>query len=241
MLHPLLARRSLLGELNLSRLPNDVATRRDLIDLHAATAQRIFGVAPKDQDDSKHRLPAKAVNFGIPMGMTCVGLCLELRKGGMSVDEDDAQRWIDETEAMFAEVPVYKRRMIAEAEQHGRIRCFSGRVRYIGGIRSRDDRVRSEAERFAFSTPIQEIAQTIAKHALAAAWRDVYVPERRLGHYCEPLLWTHDDLLSEVDTRYVLDVAPRLRKCLTTPPAGFSIPLETKPEAGLNWAEMVKL
>ena len=77
--------------------------------------------------------------------------------------------------------------------------------------------------------------------ALAAAWRDVYVTERRLGHYCEPLLWTHDDLLSEVDTRYVLDVAPRLRKCLTTPPAGFSIPLETKPEAGLNWAEMVKL
>lgn len=183
----------------------------------------------------------QSVNFGIPMGMTCVGLCLELRKGGMNVDEDDAQRWIDETEAMFAEVPVYKQRMIAEAERNGFVRCLSGRIRYVGGIRSKDDRVRSEAERFAFSTPIQEGAQWIAKHALAAAWRDVYVPERRLGHYVEPLLWTHDDLLSEVDTKYVLDVAPRLRQCLTAPPKGFSIPLETKPEAGLNWAEMVKL
>lgn len=212
------------------------------IDLHAATAQRIFGVAPKDQDDSKHRLPAKAVNFGIPMGMTKVGLCLELQKGGVEgVTEDDAQRWIDETEAMFAEVPVYKQAMIAEAEKNGYVRCFSGRIRYVGGIRSRDDRVRAEAERFAFSTPIQEIAQAVGKRALAKAWRDVYVPEQKRGHYVQPLLWTHDDLLSEIEIPQVLRVAQELKAILTEPPPGFSIPLQTTPEAGLTWADLVKL
>lgn len=211
------------------------------IDLHAAMAQRIFGVEPKDQDESKHRLPSKAVNFGLPMGMTAVGLCLELRKGGLTVDEDDAQRWIDEADAMYVKVPEYKAAMVAEAEKNGFVRCFSGRIRYVGGIRSRDDRVRAEAERFAFSTPIQEIAQTVGKHCLTRAWREVYVPRRKRGEYVEPLLWTHDDLLSEVDTRHVLDVAKELQTILTTAPEGFSIPLETKPEAGLNWSEMCKL
>jgi DNA polymerase-1 len=212
-----------------------------IIDLHAATAQRIFGVAPKDQDESKHRLPAKAVNFGIPMGMTKVGLCLELQKGGLDVSEDDAQRWIDGTEAMFSMVPVYKQAMIDEAHKNGYVRCFSGRIRYVGGIRSKDDRVRAEAERFAFSTPIQEIAQAVGKRAVTKAWHEVYVPERKRGHYVEPLLWTHDDLLSEIEIPQVLRLARELKAILTEPPPGFSVPLATTPEAGLDWASMVKL
>lgn len=209
------------------------------IDLHAMMAERIFGVPPKLQDGSKHRLPAKAVNFGLPMGMTAVGLCLELRKGGLDVREDDAQRWIDEADALYTQVPIYKARCIAEAEQNGYVRCLSGRIRYIGGIRSRDDRVKSEAERFAFSTPVQEGAQWIGKHALAAAWNDIFVPLQKAGHWCEPLLWTHDDLLSEMEDELVLTVAPQIRTILSTAPAGFTVPLETAPEAGLNWAEMV--
>ncbi len=101
--------------------------------------------------------------------------------------------------------------------------------------------MRAEAQRFAFSTPIQEIAQTVGKHALAKAWREVYVPKQKKGHYVQPLLWTHDDLLSEVEVPHVLRVARELKAILTEPPAGFTIPLETKPEAGLNWSEMVKI
>lgn len=212
-----------------------------IIDLHAAMAQRIFGVEPRDQDETAHRLPAKAINFGLPMGMQAQGLTLELRKGGLDVDESDAQRWIDEADKLYAAVPDYKARCVREAEQNGFVRCLSGRIRYVGGIRSRDKRVRAEAERFAFSTPIQEGAQWIGKGVLASCWRDIYVPERRQGHYVEPVLWIHDDLLSEVQANRVKALAPVLQRIMTTAPAGFSIPLETKPEAGLNWAEMVKL
>lgn len=212
-----------------------------IIDLHAAMAQRIFGIEPRDQDESKHRLPAKAVNFGLPMGMTAVGLCLELRKGGLDVSENDVQRWIDDADALYTKVPVYKARCVAEAEQNGFVRCLSGRIRYIGGIRSRDDRVKSEAERFAFSTPIQEGAQFVGKTALASAWSEVFVPLQKAGRWCEPLLWVHDDLLSEMEDELILEVAPKLKRILTTAPKGFTVPLETRPEAGLSWAELVKV
>lgn len=212
-----------------------------IIDLHAAMASRIFGVAPRDQEESKHRLPAKAVNFGLPMGMTAVGLCLELRKGGLDVDEDDAQRWIDEADKLYVKVPAYKQRCIVEAQRNGYIRCLSGRIRYIGGIRSRDDRVKAEAERFAFSTPIQEGAQTLGKHVLAEAWREMFVPLRKAGYWIEPILWIHDDLLSEMDAELVPTVAPLLRDIMTNAPDWFTIPLMTKPEFGLDWASLKKV
>jgi uracil-DNA glycosylase family 4 len=210
------------------------------IDLHAAMGERVFG-KPKSEQSSGERTACKAINFGYWMGQTAIGLTLELRKAGLDVDEDDAQKWIDEANALYAGAEVYKKHMIAEAEKNGYVRCMSGRIRYVGGIRSKDDRVRAEAERFAYSTPIQEGAQYIGKLALARAWKEVYVPRRKRGEICEPLLWTHDDLLSEVSARTILDVAKELQAILTTAPTGFSVPLETQPEAGLNWSEMVEI
>lgn len=208
------------------------------IDVHTNMCTRVTGKRHKADQTSAERTAAKAVNFGFWMGQTAVGLCLELRKGGLDVDEDDAQKWIDEANTLYAGAAEYKQRCIAEAQRTGYIRCMSGRLRYIGGIRSRDERVRAEAERFAFSTPIQEGAQYIGKRALARAWTDVFVPRRRAGQYVEPLLWTHDDLLSEVDEAQVFEVAREVQACLQEAPPGFSVPLETTPEMGLDWASM---
>jgi hypothetical protein len=180
-------------------------------------------------------------NFGLPMGMTAVGLCLELRKGGLDVSEDDAQRWINEADQLYTAVPIYKAACIAEAQRNGFVRCLSGRIRYIGGIRSRNERVRAEAERFAFSTKIQEGAQTLGKGMLANAWREIFVPLRTAGYYVEPVLWVHDDLLSEVDDEAVSAVAPLLHSIMTTAPPWFSVPLATKPEAGKSWADLQKV
>jgi uracil-DNA glycosylase family 4 len=211
------------------------------IDLHAAMGERVLGKPAKDQS-SADRTAMKAINFGYWMGQTNVGLSLELRKSGMDVDEEDAQRWIDEANVLYAGAVSYKQAKIAEAERNGFIRCLSGRIRYIGGIRSNDDRVRAEAERFAYSTPIQEGAQWIGKQVLTRAWHEVYVPSRRAGKpFLEPVLWTHDDLLSEVEANYALEVAPQLQRIMTTAPEGFSVPLETTPEAGINWADMMEL
>lgn len=208
------------------------------IDLHAALAERIFGVKPKDQDKHKHRLPAKAVNFGIPMGMTAKGLSVELRKNGVDADEDTAQRWLDETLRLYKGVARYMEERKAEARRVGFVRCLSGRIRYIGGIRSRDDRVREEAERFAFSTPIQESAQYVMKQAEARIWTEVLPDFWRRGTYVEPLLQVHDCLKMECDegVQFLLNTA--MRDAMTQVPHGFSVPLDVEGEWGWNFADV---
>jgi uracil-DNA glycosylase family 4 len=208
------------------------------VDLHAALAQRIFGVLPKDQDKSKHRLPAKAVNFGLPMGMTCRGLAVELRKSGVAIGEDDAQRWIDETFRLCKGIPAYQERMRAEARRQGFIRCLSGRIRYIGGIHSRDERVRSEAERFAFSTPVQEGAQWIIKHHEASVWEDIIVPAERQGQWVQPLLQVHDALTLEFEVALAQDVNRHITAIMTRAPKRFSVPLEVSGEYGPTLADL---
>lgn len=209
------------------------------IDLHTNMCKRMLGRA---EETSGERTAAKAVNFGYWMGQTYVGLKLELQKAGLDVSDHEAQGWIDAANDLYKGAVTYKEAMIQEATRNGYIRCpLSGRIRYVGGIRSRDDRVRAEAERFAYSTPIQEGAQALAKRMLAEAWTDVFQPARRAGQHIEPLLWTHDDLLSEVEIPQVLRVARELKAIMVKTPQGFSVPLDTTPEAGLTWADLTEL
>lgn len=211
-----------------------------MVDLHAALAERIFGVKPKDQDKHKHRLPAKAINFGLPMGMTYKGLTVELRKNGVFVSEDDAQRWIDETMGLYTGIPAFQRRMVAEAQRHGYIRCLSGRIRYIGGIHSTNERVRAEAERFAFSTPVQESAQYIMKQAERTVWEDILVPWWRQGRWVEPLLQQHDSLKFEVAEGLQDELHEQVSEAMTSVSYGLSVPLVVEGEWGVTMGDMEK-
>lgn len=209
-------------------------------DLHARLAHRIFGLKPSQQDKTKHRLPSKTTNFGLAMGMQCQGLCLELRRNGLDVTEDDAQEWIDGTNALYKRVPVYKERMIAEARRTGMVRCRSGRIRYIGGIHSWDRALKAEAERFAFSTPIQEYAQYIMKSAEALIWHELrrYHKEKR---YVEPLMQVHDALKLEVAEGLQHDVNTMMRWAMIEGVAHLiSVPLGVEGEWGYNLRDMEK-
>jgi DNA polymerase-1 len=222
---------------DLSRDPVLLAAYRDGLDLHAALAVRIFGGKEADHKKGTGRLAAKAINFGIPMGMMAQGLCLQLRKNGLiDVDEDDAQRWLDETAALYKGVQRYKSERIAEARRHGYVRCLSGRVRYIGGIRSWDKAVKAEAERFAFSTPIQEGAQWIMKQAEAHLWKEL----RRLwklGYWVEPLMQVHDAIKLEMEEGLELYMNKVMRRCMIEAVGhNLCVPLEVEGEFGKNLA-----
>ncbi len=224
---------------HLSQDPILLHAFRNGIDLHATLAERIFGVKAKDQDKSKHRLPAKAVNFGIPMGMTNIGLCLELRKNGIDIDEEDAQRWLDETLTLYSQVPIYQQGKIAEARRYGFVCDLRGRRRYIGGIASPDEGVRAEAERFSFATPIQAGAQSIMKRAEGYLYTDILIPHWQKGEWVEPLIQVHDDLVLEMDVDLVEQLDEEMVFAMTQVPADdLSVPIETVGEYGLNWGEM---
>ena len=228
---------------HLSRDPVLLAAYRDGLDLHAALAVRIFGGKEADHKKGTARLAAKAINFGIPMGMQAQGLALQLKKNGLTdVTEDDAQRWLDETAALYKGVVRYKQERIAEARRHGHIRCLSGRVRYIGGIRSWDRATKAEAERFAFSTPIQEGAQWVMKKAEARVWQDVIRPLQQAGEWIEPLMQVHDAIKLEMGEHLAQDVHCMMVWAMTTAVGDMlTVPLEVVGEVGHNFADMEQL
>lgn len=206
------------------------------IDLHAGLGQRIFGIPKKDQTNAQ-RTAMKAINFGFWMGQTENGLQVELRKNGVPVDLDDAKKWLDEANKTYKGAQPYKDRMIAEARRNGFIRCLSGRIRYIGGIRSRDDRIREEAERFAFSTPVQEGAQWLMKLAEARIYHDVLQYYWAKQQWVEPILQVHDALTLEFEDDRDLgeEINALMVDILTTTPKGFSVPVETSGDYGRTW------
>lgn len=218
-------------------------------DLHARLAHMVFGLKPDQQDDSKHRLPAKTHNFGLAMGMTCHGLMIELRKNGVEVDEDGAQEWIDASNKLYKKVPHYKDEKIAEARRNGFVRCLSGRIRYIGGIRSRDERLRAEAERFAFSTPVQEGAQFLIKQSEAYIWTDIlmkkyyrqgYYKGGSKGRWVEPLAQVHDAIRMEVSEHLALGLHKEMVYAMTKVPTQLVVPLGVEGKFGPNMRDTVK-
>lgn len=218
-------------------------------DLHARLAHQTFGVLPTQQEDGKHRVPAKVMNFGgLCMGMTCHGLMIELRKNGINVDEEGAQEWIDAANKLYVRVPHYKDEKIAEARRNGYIRCLDGRVRYIGGIHSRDERLRAEAERFAFSTPVQAGAQTIMKQAEAYLWQHILMPYYKQGFYkggsrkqwVEPLVQVHDALRLEFPLGMEQELHEKMVYAMTKVPTQLRVPLGVEGKWGLNLRDMRK-
>lgn len=225
---------------HLSRDPVLLAAYRDGVDLHARLAVRVFGGTEQDHKEGNGRLAAKAINFGIPMGMQAQGLTLQLRKNGVMVDEDDAQRWLNETNGLYKGVVRYKDERIAEARRNGYVRCLSGRIRYIGGIHSWDRAVKAEAERYAFSTPIQEGAQWIVKQAEHHLWGLIRKMWTR-GIWVEPLLQVHDAIKLEVEEGYERDVNDLMRYAMVDAVGhNLCIPLEIDSKWGYNMAPATK-
>ena len=210
-------------------------------DLHAKLAVRIFG-GKESQYLGKcyERFAVKEINFGIPNGMQAKGLCVALRSKGVEATEDTAQKWLDETLALYKGVVRYMNEREAEAKQRGYIRCLSGRIRYIGGIQSYDDRIREEAKRLAFSTPIQESAAWIMKQTEAIVYEDILVPLWRQGRWVEPILQVHDCLKVECEEGLEQDLHLMMQEAMTNVPKGFSVPLAVEGEWGSNMADMEK-
>lgn len=194
---------------------------RDGVDLHTRTAARIFNI-PDDrsqQDDSLHRLPAKTTNFGIVMGMTEMGLAEQMRKNQYPwpeldgwADGDGASNpkavlqaqaevcrgWI-ETVAEEWQIKPYWSRMHAQARRLGYVTDIWGRRRYLPSVLSPNKQQREGALRQAQAFGPQAGARGVYKLAVARVWREVIRPLQAQGHYIEPLLDLHDDLLLEFD------------------------------------------
>src|ERR1700739_2292288 len=118
-------------------------------DIHARTAEEVFGVGPLLQN-AEHRRTAKAINFGIIYGQTPFGLAAQL-----GIDQKEAAKFIAAYFARYRGVKEYLDRSLAEARRTGATRTLFGRMRPVPEITSPQVNLRNFAERTAVNTPLQ--------------------------------------------------------------------------------------
>jgi len=120
------------------------AFEKDL-DIHRATAARVFGVSPGDVS-SEMRRQAKAINFGVVYGISPFGLAKSL---GSSTS--DAAHFIEQYFKMYPGVQAWINATLKEAKAKGYVTTMLKRRRYLPEIKSNDANVRRAAERVAIN------------------------------------------------------------------------------------------
>jgi DNA polymerase I len=195
-------------------------------DIHAATAARVFGVAP-DAVNPEMRRKAKMVNFGIAYGISAFGLSQRL-----GIPRAEAGEIIDHYFRQFPGIRRYMDETIAFAREHGYVETVTGRRRYLRDIRSANNTVRGAAERNAINAPIQGTAADMIKLAMVAIHREL--AGRNLK--TRMLLQVHDELVFDLylpEQKEVLALVEEKMKGAIP----LEVPMVVEMGVGENWLE----
>jgi DNA polymerase-1 len=196
-------------------------------DIHARTAQEVFGVGPLLQT-GEHRRAAKAINFGIIYGLSPFGLAQQL-----NIDQKEAAQFINAYFARYKGVKDYLDRVLMETRETAMTRTLFGRIRPIPEITSPQVQLRNFAERTALNSPLQGTAADLIKMAMISI-------DRRLAaekFEAKMILQVHDELLFEAPERE----SDELAKLVCEEMEGvykLLVPLVAEVGTGPNWRDL---
>ena len=196
-------------------------------DIHARTAQEVFGVGPLAQT-AEHRRAAKAINFGIIYGLSPFGLAQQL-----GIDQKEAARFIDAYFQRYRGVKEYLDRILDETRKTGVARTLFGRIRPIPEITSPQIQLRNFAERTALNSPLQGTAADLIKLAMIAI--DRRLNEEKLE--TKMILQVHDELLFEAPAQE----RAALEKLVREEMEGvhkLAVPIVVEIGSGPNWRDI---
>ncbi len=196
------------------------------LDIHAATAARVFGVKVNEVTKEMRR-KAKTVNFGIIYGISAFGLSDRL-----NIPRSEAEDIINQYFNQYPGIKKYMEETIAFAQKHQYVKTLMGRRRYIKDINSSNSVVRGYGERNAINAPIQGTAADMIKRAMI----DIYNDLKKTAMRSKMILQVHDELVfdalkSEVDKLKEI-IAKRMKNALN-----LSAPIEVDLNTGMNWLE----
>ncbi|GAB4131439.1 MAG: DNA polymerase I [Bacteroidia bacterium] len=210
----------------LSGEQNMIEAFKSGMDIHKATAARVYGVDP-EQVTSDMRRNAKMVNFGIIYGISAFGLAERL-----NIPRKEAQEIITQYNIQYPAIREYMDQQIAFAKEKGYVETLLGRRRYLRDINSANAVVRGFAERNAINAPIQGTAADMIKLAMIKVDHAILSGQLK----SRLLLQVHDELVfdvphDEVDTMKVL-VEDAMKTALE-----IAVPLEVGIGTGKNWLD----
>ncbi len=199
---------------------------REGLDIHAATAARVYKVSIEEvtKDMRRH---AKAVNFGIIYGMSAFGLAERL-----GISRSEAASIIENYFKEYVGIQQYIKNNIEFARQHGYVETMLGRRRYLRDINASNSVVRNFAERNAVNAPIQGSSADMIKIAMS----DIYKAMNDKQLQSKMILQVHDELVFDavIDE---LDVLKELVNDKMVNALPLNIPVVVELNTGTNWLE----
>ena len=196
------------------------------LDVHKATAAKIFGI-PVEEVTSDQRRIAKTANFGIMYGISSFGLAQRLH-----VSRTEAKKIIDDYFAAFPSIRTFIDKTIADAREKGYVETVFGRRRYLPDITAKNATIRALAERNAVNAPIQGTSADIIKLAMISVDKRI----REAGLKSKMVLQIHDELLFDAVPEEIEElgriVVAEMENVIT-----LSIPLTVECNYGKNWLE----
>jgi len=199
---------------------------RSGVDVHAATASKIFGV-PVEEVSAEQRRVAKTANFGIMYGISSFGLSQRLK-----CSRSEAKQIIDDYFASFPSIRAFIDDTLVRARADGYVQTIFGRRRYVPDVNSHNGNIRALAERNAVNAPIQGSAADIIKLAMIAVGNKL----RDSGLKSRMVLQIHDELLLEVPEMEVETVKQIVISGMEGA-AKLSVPLTVECNYGKTWLE----
>jgi DNA polymerase-1 len=195
------------------------------IDIHSATAARVFAVDPASVT-SDMRSQAKMISYGLAYGMEAFGLSQRL---GVGVGE--ASEILDAYFAAFPNVKQYMDNTIEEARTKGYTETLFGRRRQIPELNNPNFRIRQAGERQAMNAGIQGLAADIFKIALVRI--DTAIAKAKLQS--SVILQVHDEVIVECPVAE-RDKVNEIVLYEMKNAASLKVPLEVNAAWGDSWA-----
>ncbi|RAI98700.1 DNA polymerase I [Chitinophaga skermanii] len=199
---------------------------RSGLDIHTATAAKVYGVEIADVTGDMRR-NAKSVNFGIIYGVSAFGLSENL-----GIPRAEAKMLIDNYFQQYPAIRQYMQDQVEFAQRTGYVQTLLGRKRWLKDINSSNAVVRGFAERNAINMPIQGTAADMIKLAMIRIHKAMKAQNMR----SKMLLQVHDELvfdayLPELDILKPL-IIENMKAALP-----LNVPIEAEVGTGKNWLE----
>ena len=199
---------------------------RQRLDIHQATAARVYNVALADVT-KEMRSKAKMVNFGIIYAISAFGLSQRL-----GIPRKEAAELIENYFVQYPKLRNYMSDTLEFARHHGYVKTLMGRRRYLKDINSRNFTVRGFAEREAINSPLQGSAADLVKLAMI----HIHEEFKRQNLKSKMTLQVHDELVFDTHKDEVDLVKPIIREKMIQA-IKTNVPLEVEIGIGYNWLD----
>ena len=160
---------------------------RQGVDIHTATAARVWGV-DESEVTAEQRSRSKMINFGLLYGMEAFGLADRL-----GIGRSEAQEHMDAYFDQFEKVKAFMSDVVTTARNQGYTTTLFGRRRYLPELQSDNYRIRQMGERMALNAPVQGTSADIIKRSMI----DLDEALRTEGMASNLILQIHDELILE--------------------------------------------